>query len=206
MDIFEELVRLRNLGQKCALATIVEVRGSIPSFESAKILVREDGSMTGTIGGGYVDVGDVKTEYSRDAVPLDQELAKVLLEHRARAPLNTAGWMFANPATGKPYHQEQIQKTHIRDAAKSAGLGIKAGPAIKVGWHMFRHSYRSWLDDTQAPMGVQKELMRHASIQTTMNVYGKAMSDTKRDANTKVVAQIFAKPLQNNHGKASKAA
>ena len=43
MDIFEELVRLRNLGQKCALANIVEVRGSIPSFESAKILVCEDG-------------------------------------------------------------------------------------------------------------------------------------------------------------------
>ncbi len=47
MDVFEELVRLRNLGQKCALATIVEVRGSIPSYESAKLLVREDGSMTG---------------------------------------------------------------------------------------------------------------------------------------------------------------
>jgi xanthine dehydrogenase accessory factor len=55
MDVFEELVRLRNLGQKCALATIVEVRGSIPSFESAKILVREGGSMTGTIGGGCVE-------------------------------------------------------------------------------------------------------------------------------------------------------
>jgi xanthine dehydrogenase accessory factor len=41
MDVFEELVRLRNLGQKCALATIVEVRGSIPSYESAKLLVRE---------------------------------------------------------------------------------------------------------------------------------------------------------------------
>ncbi len=55
MDVYEELVRLRNLGQKCALATIVEVRGSIPSYESAKILVREDGSMTGTIGGGCVE-------------------------------------------------------------------------------------------------------------------------------------------------------
>src|SRR6185295_11560116 len=54
-DVYEELVRLRNLGQKCALATIVEVRGSIPSFESAKILVREDGSMIGTIGGGCVE-------------------------------------------------------------------------------------------------------------------------------------------------------
>src|SRR5258708_24674982 len=55
MDIYEELVRLRHLGQKCALATIVEVRGSIPSYESAKLLVREDGSMTGTIGGGCVE-------------------------------------------------------------------------------------------------------------------------------------------------------
>jgi xanthine dehydrogenase accessory factor len=55
MDIFDEIVRLRKLGQKCALATIVQVRGSIPSFESAKLLVREDGSMLGTIGGGCVE-------------------------------------------------------------------------------------------------------------------------------------------------------
>jgi xanthine dehydrogenase accessory factor len=55
MDIFEEIVRLGRKGQKCALATIVQVRGSIPSFESAKLLVREDGSMVGTIGGGCVE-------------------------------------------------------------------------------------------------------------------------------------------------------
>src|SRR4030081_696179 len=55
MDIYDEIVRLRRLGQKCALATIVQVRGSIPSFESAKLLVREDGSMVGTIGGGCVE-------------------------------------------------------------------------------------------------------------------------------------------------------
>lgn len=55
MDVYEELVRLRRLGQKCALATIVEARGSIPSYETAKLLVREDGSITGTIGGGCVE-------------------------------------------------------------------------------------------------------------------------------------------------------
>src|SRR5581483_1451383 len=55
MDVYEELVRLRRLGQKCALATIVQVNGSIPSFESAKMLVREDGSFVGTIGGGCVE-------------------------------------------------------------------------------------------------------------------------------------------------------
>jgi len=55
MDVFDELVRLRALGQKSALATIVEVNGSIPSFQAAKLLVREDGSMIGTIGGGCVE-------------------------------------------------------------------------------------------------------------------------------------------------------
>jgi xanthine dehydrogenase accessory factor len=55
MDVFEEIVRLRRIGQKSALATIVDVRGSIPSFKSAKLLVREDGSMVGTIGGGCVE-------------------------------------------------------------------------------------------------------------------------------------------------------
>jgi xanthine dehydrogenase accessory factor len=54
-DVFDELVRLRSLGQKCALATIVEVNGSIPSFQTAKLLVREDGSLVGTIGGGCVE-------------------------------------------------------------------------------------------------------------------------------------------------------
>ena len=55
MDIYDEVVRLRRLGQKAAIATIVQVRGSIPSYESAKLLVREDGSMIGTVGGGCVE-------------------------------------------------------------------------------------------------------------------------------------------------------
>lgn len=55
VDVFDELVRLRRLGQKSALATIVQVNGSIPSFESAKMLVREDGTFVGTIGGGCVE-------------------------------------------------------------------------------------------------------------------------------------------------------
>lgn len=55
MDIYDEIVRLRKAGQKCALATIVQVNGSIPSYESAKLLVREDGSMAGTVGGGCVE-------------------------------------------------------------------------------------------------------------------------------------------------------
>jgi xanthine dehydrogenase accessory factor len=55
MDIFEEIVRLRREGKRAALATIVHTNGSIPSYESSRMLVREDGSIAGTIGGGCVE-------------------------------------------------------------------------------------------------------------------------------------------------------
>jgi xanthine dehydrogenase accessory factor len=55
MDIYEEIVKLRKEGRRGAVATIVNVRGSIPSFETAKMLVRDDGSIFGTIGGGCVE-------------------------------------------------------------------------------------------------------------------------------------------------------
>jgi xanthine dehydrogenase accessory factor len=55
MDIYEEIVKLRRQGQRGAVATIVNVRGSIPSFKTAKMLVRDDGSIVGTIGGGCVE-------------------------------------------------------------------------------------------------------------------------------------------------------
>jgi xanthine dehydrogenase accessory factor len=55
MDIYEEIVKLQRAGHRGAVATIVNVRGSIPSFKTAKMLVRDDGSICGTIGGGCVE-------------------------------------------------------------------------------------------------------------------------------------------------------
>jgi len=130
-------------------------------------------------------VGDVKTEYSRDSVPLDTAVVEALMLHKERCFPTPEGWLFASPVTGKPYHQEDIQKKHIRKAGVAAGIGGD------IGWHTFRHSYRSWLDETGAPLTVQKELMRHASIQTTMNIYGKAMTDSKRRAHSKVVEMVL---------------
>jgi xanthine dehydrogenase accessory factor len=54
-DIYEEIARSRKSGQRAALATIIQIRGSVPGFETAKILVREDGTTVGTIGGGCVE-------------------------------------------------------------------------------------------------------------------------------------------------------
>jgi xanthine dehydrogenase accessory factor len=55
VDLFEEIVKMRRSGQRAALATIVHTNGSIPSYESSRMLVGEDGSISGTIGGGCVE-------------------------------------------------------------------------------------------------------------------------------------------------------
>jgi xanthine dehydrogenase accessory factor len=55
MDIYEQIVQRRREGRRGAVATITNVRGSIPSFQTAKMLVRDDGSISGTIGGGCVE-------------------------------------------------------------------------------------------------------------------------------------------------------
>lgn len=46
---------MRKDGRRGAVATIINARGSIPSFQTAKMLVRDDGSILGTVGGGCVE-------------------------------------------------------------------------------------------------------------------------------------------------------
>jgi len=152
----------------------------------------------------------VKTEYSEDELPLDPDFASVLLDWRAQGPKSEL--VFPSHVTGRHFHASPIQQDYIRPAGCclivcpkcSAAVGAwcqdetgkrvevhperwaSAGPFSRVGWHTFRHTYRSWLDSTGAPLGVQQKLMRHAQISTTMNVYGNALMDSKRDANSKV--------------------
>ena len=129
--------------------------------------------------------------------------------------------VFASPVTARHYHTAPIQQDYIRPAGWclvecprcGAAIGdwcqqdgstpngkrlpiheerqLAAGRYDGLGWHTFRHTYRSWLDDTGAPIGVQQKLMRHAQISTTMNVYGNALMAAKREANSKVVGMAL---------------
>jgi xanthine dehydrogenase accessory factor len=60
MQIFEEALRLKRLGRSSAMATIVECRGSSPQKQGAKMLVRDDGSSMGTLGGGCLEADVVQ--------------------------------------------------------------------------------------------------------------------------------------------------
>ena len=126
----------------------------------------------------------VKTECSQDELPLDPDFANLLLEWRTQCPKTPEGWVFPSHISGQPYHASPIQQDYLRPAGERLGLG-------RVGWHTFRHTYRSWLDATGAPTGVQQKLMRHAQVSTTMNVYGDALMESKREANSKVVSMVL---------------
>jgi len=148
------------------------------SFENRSVLVQR------SVVGGRVD--DVKTEYSKTMFrsmlvwPSAVELARCSFSREI--PIG-----FLPIRYGKTVPPGEL-------AEKAAPAGCEAGRVGRGHWvaHI-RHTYRSWLDETGAPMKVQQELMRHASIQTTMNVYGRAMTETKRRANSQVVGLVFAK-------------
>jgi hypothetical protein len=54
-----------------------------------------------------------------------------------------------------------------------------------------RHTYRSWLDATGAAISVQQKMMRHASIKTTMDIYGDVVTDEMSTASRKVAELVF---------------
>jgi integrase len=129
-------------------------------------------------------VGETKTEVSTLPLPVDPRLADALKEQSRRSwHREPSDWVFANRA-GKPRWQESILQRQIKPAAARAGVG-------KIGWHTFRHSYSSLLRRVGADVKVQQELLRHSTIQSTMNVYTQAMSEGKRAANSVVVRSVL---------------
>ncbi|MCH7620909.1 MAG: XdhC family protein [Chloroflexi bacterium] len=57
-EAIQEAVNLLSDGQPCVLATVVRTKGSTPQKSGAMLLVREDGTGVGTLGGGCVE-GDI---------------------------------------------------------------------------------------------------------------------------------------------------
>jgi integrase len=126
-------------------------------------------------------IGRVKTEASRDDIPLDQTFADTLLKWKGD---RSEGLVFLSHVTGGCYHASIIQRRVLKPTGEDIGVS-------DLGWHIFRHTDRSLLDETGAPVGVQQKLMRHANVSTTMNVYGNATLRAKQQANSKVVQMVM---------------
>lgn len=134
-------------------------------------------------------VGDVKTKYSQSGLPLDPVLAEMLFTWKRASQFGQeTDWVFASPlkAGELPLRSTAVLANHIKPAAITAGLGSS------VGWHTFRHTYSSMLRQLGVDLKVQQELLRHADVRTTMNVYTQAVSEQKRAAHSSVVRIVLA--------------
>jgi len=133
-------------------------------------------------------LNETKTEASNKPLPLDPDLATALLNWRRQATYaSDLDFVFAGNS-GKPRWQQMILKNYIQPAAEKAEIG-------KVGWHTFRHSYRAWLKRFAAPAEIQKELMRHSNLKTTLEIYGiePEVAPAHREANSGVVKALLGK-------------
>jgi site-specific recombinase XerD len=83
-------------------------------------------------------------------------------------------WVFAS-SEGGLRDGDKLRKKVLQPAAERSGIG-------KIGWHSLRHSFATALDSAGARMKVAQELMRHANITTTMDIYTGAMERDKREA------------------------
>jgi xanthine dehydrogenase accessory factor len=54
-EIFIEMKRRLDQGSRAAMATVVKTRGSTPQQVGAKMVIFDDGSFIGTVGGGCVE-------------------------------------------------------------------------------------------------------------------------------------------------------
>jgi integrase len=127
-------------------------------------------------------LGNTKTDASEAPMPLAQPVLNVLREYRPRT--GGSEWLFPSPRNGRPRSQSMLLTKGLKPVARDLGLG-------NVGFHTLRHACRSWLSSLGAAMGTQKSLLRHANISTTMDVYGSALTEDMRRANTDLVNQLM---------------
>ena len=137
-------------------------------------------------GSVHARLNALKTESPMKSVPMEAEVATALLNHRERlVSVEPTDFILPSPVNeGKPRWQETILEDYIKPAAYRAGIG-------KVGWHTFRHSYETLLNSHGTDLKVQQELMRHANIQTTLNVYAQAVSEKKREAAKNIAKSLL---------------
>ena len=159
------------------ISEILALRWMDIDFERRVIVVRR------SVVSKYV-TDATKSDESADDIPLDHSLIRELQRWKSHCVQTPEEWLFANLDTGRPFHASPLQQDHIRPAGRALGI-------VGLGWHTFRHTYRTMIDDLGTPTGVQQKLMRHADVRTTMNIYGSAFEETKRRVNARVAELVL---------------
>jgi integrase len=133
-----------------------------------------------------------KSDAGRRVLPLHPEVLRRLREwKKSSKPEDEDEYIFPG-AKGTPRSDSTMLQDYIKPAAKK--LGIQ-----NIRYHVLRHSHKTWLADSGVPLTQQKDLLGHANISTTANVYGKTLTAEMRDANTRVVDALLKIKKKTRH-------
>jgi integrase len=124
---------------------------------------------------------DVKTLGSAQTIPAHPELMEALRAWKETPSIK--GWVFGSPLTGRPFWRGTMHQDYLTPAGDRAGVS-------GLGWHSFRHTYRTMLRESGEPMEVQQKLMRHADIRTTMDYGEQSMIEERRKANVLIFEKV----------------
>ena len=137
-----------------------------------------------------------QTECSRRPVPLHPLILESLLDWR-RQSLYPGDSDFLFPSIRlngeKRLSPDSLLKKSIRPALERANIKDKV-----VGWHTFRHTLGTLLRVLGTDIKVAQDLLRHSNSRITLDLYTHAVSQQKRDANTKVV-KLLLPALKTQH-------
>ncbi len=141
-DVFQEALALIARGEKAALSTIVSSKGSLPMSKKAKMLVRPDGKMVGTVGGGCLeaDVWAEARQVMETETPTLQEF--ILTEkHAGENGLNCGGnvEIFTEPLLPGRADEMLDAIARVRKARGSAVLATLVSGGGRIGAKLLLH-------------------------------------------------------------------
>jgi integrase len=133
-------------------------------------------------------LGPVKTEESEKVMPLDEEMIDDLGRWRRQTTFaQDNDWIFASPRMEgrQPLWPEALMRNYIAPAAKRAGI------TKHLNWHVFRHTFSTLLAANGEDIKTVQSLLRHANPSITMAIYTHAVSNKKREAQSRVVEMVL---------------
>jgi integrase len=141
-----------------------------------------------------------KTAAGLRQIPLS-ELARLLIaEWRAVATnVEPEALVFAT-SQGTPILPNNVVRRSIVPACKRLGMP-------KATWLTFRRTYSSWSHEMGVPGKVTAQLMGHANVDTTLNVYTQVLDGSVKAAVEKVGSELFTivhKPGNPGRGRSGK--
>lgn len=129
--------------------------------------------------------GSPKTEAGSRQIPLSETALRLVVEWKAKARNTEPDALVFATRLGSPISPNNVLRRSIFPACKQLGLP-------RATWLTFRRTYSSWSHDKGVPGKVVAQLMGHANIDTTLNVYTQVLDGSVRDAVEKIGGELFA--------------